>query len=93
MRGFLARLSSEFLLTFTFRLVFLAPPCIFLANLVPMATATPQTRQYWIFSADPHHYHWDTLFVKGKEMWHGAGAKADALADALASEKYLNVTC
>ena len=79
MRGFLAGLNSEFLLTFTFRLVFLAPPCIFLANLVPMATATPQTRQYWIFSADPHHYHWDTLFVKGKEMWHGAGAKPDAI--------------
>jgi len=31
------------------------------------------------FSADPHHYHWDTLFVKGKEMWHGAGAKPDAI--------------
>ena len=44
-----------------------------------MATATPQTRHYWIFSTDPHHYHWDTLFVKGKEMWHGAGAKPDAI--------------
>jgi predicted RNA-binding protein with PUA-like domain len=42
-----------------------------------MATPTPQ-KHYWIFSADPHHYHWDTLFVKGKEMWHGAGSKADA---------------
>ena len=41
---------------------------------------TPTThRQYWIFSADPHHYHWDTLFVKGKEMWHGAGSKQDAI--------------
>jgi predicted RNA-binding protein with PUA-like domain len=49
------------------------------ANPEPMATATPQTRHYWIFSADPHHYHWDTLFVKGKEMWHGAGAKPDAI--------------
>ncbi len=29
--------------------------------------------------ADPHHYHWDTLFVKGKEMWQGAGAKPDAI--------------
>lgn len=29
--------------------------------------------------ADPHHYHWDTLFVKGKEMWHGAGSRPDAL--------------
>lgn len=35
-------------------------------------------RHYFIFSADPHHYHWDTLFVKGKEMWHGAGSKPDA---------------
>jgi predicted RNA-binding protein with PUA-like domain len=44
-----------------------------------MATATSQTRHYWIFSADPHHYHWDTLFVKGKEMWHGAAGKPDAI--------------
>lgn len=43
-----------------------------------MATSTPQ-RRYWIFAADPHHYHWDTLFVKGKEMWHGAEGKADAI--------------
>ena len=43
-----------------------------------MVIPTPQ-RKYWIFSADPHHYHWDTLFVKGKEMWHGAGAKPDAI--------------
>ncbi|MBZ5700228.1 MAG: EVE domain-containing protein [Acidobacteriia bacterium] len=42
-----------------------------------MVTPTSQ-RHYWIFSADPHYYHWDTLFVKGKEMWHGAGSKADA---------------
>jgi predicted RNA-binding protein with PUA-like domain len=43
-----------------------------------MATTTAQ-RHHWIFSADPHHYHWDTLFVKGKEMWHGAGARPDAI--------------
>src|SRR3979490_2330530 len=43
-----------------------------------MATTTAQ-RHHWIFSADPHHYHWDTLFVKGKEMCHGAGAKPDAI--------------
>ena len=36
-------------------------------------------RRYWIFCADPHRYHWDTLFVKGKEMWHGAAGKADAV--------------
>ena len=43
-----------------------------------MALPTSQ-RHYWIFSADPHHYHWDTLFVKGKEMWHGAAGKPDAI--------------
>lgn len=43
-----------------------------------MAIHTAQ-RHYWIFSADPHRYHWDTLFVKGKEMWHGAAGKADAI--------------
>src|ERR1700752_2086489 len=43
-----------------------------------MATPTSQ-RHYWIFSADPHKYHWDTLFVKGKEMWHGAESKPDAV--------------
>ena len=43
-----------------------------------MAIPTPQ-RHYWIFSTDPHTYHLDTLFVKGKEMWHGAGSKPDAL--------------
>ena len=46
----------------------------------PGSMTTPTaTRHYWIFTADPHHYHWDTLFVKGKEMWHGAGSKADAI--------------
>jgi predicted RNA-binding protein with PUA-like domain len=43
-----------------------------------MAIPTSQ-RNHWIFSADPHHYHWDTLFVKGKEMWHGAAGKPDAI--------------
>src|SRR5712664_4140450 len=43
-----------------------------------MAIPTSQ-RHHWIFSADPHHYHWDTLFVKGKEMWHGAAGKQDAI--------------
>jgi predicted RNA-binding protein with PUA-like domain len=32
-------------------------------------------RRYWILSSDPRQYHWDTLFVKGKEMWRGAGAR------------------
>src|SRR5437762_14119346 len=43
-----------------------------------MSTTTAE-RHYCILSADPHQYHWDTLFVKGKEMWHGAGAKPDAI--------------
>ena len=28
---------------------------------------------------NPHQYHWDTLFVKGKEMWRGAGTRPDAI--------------
>jgi predicted RNA-binding protein with PUA-like domain len=52
-----------------------------------MATPTPQ-RHYWIFTVDPHHYHWDTLFVKGKEMWHGASSKPDAIR-ALKQERSL----
>jgi predicted RNA-binding protein with PUA-like domain len=36
---------------------------------------TTVERRYWILSSDPRQYHWDTLFVKGKEMWRGAGAK------------------
>ena len=42
-------------------------------------TQTPPKRSHWLFSVDPHNYHWDTLFVKGKEMWRGAGIKPDAL--------------
>jgi predicted RNA-binding protein with PUA-like domain len=36
-------------------------------------------RNHWLFSVNPHDYHWDTLFVKGKEMWRGAGSRPDAL--------------
>ncbi|MCL4524371.1 MAG: EVE domain-containing protein [Acidobacteria bacterium] len=42
-------------------------------------TKHPPPRRHWLFAVDPHHYHWDTLFVKGKEMWRGAGCKQDAL--------------
>jgi predicted RNA-binding protein with PUA-like domain len=42
-----------------------------------MTRAAPK-RQYWLFAVDPHNYHWDTLFVKGKEMWRGAGLRPDA---------------
>lgn len=27
--------------------------------------------RFWILAADPTRYHWDTLFVKGKELWNG----------------------
>jgi predicted RNA-binding protein with PUA-like domain len=50
-------------------------------------------RQYWIFSADPHHYHWDTLFVKGKEMWDGAASKPDALRQLKQVKKGDRVLC
>lgn len=39
-------------------------------------------RHYWLFCTDPREYHWDTLFVKGKEMWRGAGAKPEVLRQA-----------
>jgi len=41
-------------------------------------TGSESKRGFWLFSVDPHNYHWDTLFVKGKEMWRGAGSRADA---------------
>jgi predicted RNA-binding protein with PUA-like domain len=41
-------------------------------------TRPASTRNHWLFSVNPHDYHWDTLFVKGKEMWRGAGTRADA---------------
>ena len=44
-----------------------------------MTTVRPPAKKgYWIFSVNPQVYHWDTLFVKGKEMWRGAGMRADA---------------
>ena len=27
--------------------------------------------RYWLLATDPADYHWDTLFVKGKELWDG----------------------
>ena len=41
-------------------------------------TRPPAKRNHWLFLVNPHHYHWDTLFVKGKEMWRGAGTRPDA---------------
>jgi predicted RNA-binding protein with PUA-like domain len=45
-----------------------------------LKTTTPALqRKYWFFSTDPHHYHWDTLFVKGKEMYRTPGTRPDTL--------------
>ena len=43
-----------------------------------MAETTSKSR-HWLLTVDPRVYHWDTLFVKGKEMWRHAGHKPDAL--------------
>jgi predicted RNA-binding protein with PUA-like domain len=43
-----------------------------------LKTPSPAShRRYWLFSADPHHYHWDTLFVKGKEMYRTPRARPE----------------
>jgi predicted RNA-binding protein with PUA-like domain len=42
----------------------------------PSTSAHPRR---WFLAVDPHQYHWDTLFVKGKEMWHQSGNRPDAL--------------
>jgi len=45
-----------------------------------LKTITPSShRRYWLFSTDPHHYHWDTLFVKGKEMYRTSRARPETL--------------
>lgn len=56
-------------------------------------TRNNSERRYWLFSTDPHYYHWDTLFVKGKEMWHGAGSKPDALRQLKQVRKGDRVLC
>jgi predicted RNA-binding protein with PUA-like domain len=42
-------------------------------------TQTPSKPRRWLLAVDPRVYHWDTLFVKGKEMWRHAGSRPDAL--------------
>jgi predicted RNA-binding protein with PUA-like domain len=42
-------------------------------------TPTPPKPKRWLLAVDPRVYHWDTLFVKGKEMWRHAGNKPDTL--------------
>ncbi len=64
-----------------------------------MTSSTPQPnrpeskRSHWLFSVDPHDYHWDTLFVKGKEMWRGAGSRADALRQLKQARRGDRVLC
>jgi len=43
-----------------------------------MTQTAPKPRR-WLLAVDPRVYHWDTLFVKGKEMWRHAGNRPDAL--------------
>lgn len=56
-------------------------------------TRIAHKRHHWLFATDPHDYHWDTLFVKGKEMWHGAGSKPDALRQLKQVRKGDRVLC
>lgn len=42
-------------------------------------TQPPPKPKRWLLAVDPRVYHWDTLFVKGKEMWRHAGNRPDAL--------------
>jgi predicted RNA-binding protein with PUA-like domain len=41
-------------------------------------TQPPPKPKRWLLAVDPRIYHWDTLFVKGKEMWRHAGNRPDA---------------
>ena len=43
-----------------------------------MIQTSPKPKR-WLLAVDPRVYHWDTLFVKGKEMWRHAGNRPDAL--------------
>jgi len=42
-------------------------------------THPPPKPKRWLLAVDPRVYHWDTLFVKGKEMWRHAGSRPEAL--------------
>src|SRR6185312_16502034 len=49
-------------------------------NLSKQGMTQPPTKpRHWLLAVDPRVYHWDTLFVKGKEMWRHAGNRPDAL--------------
>jgi predicted RNA-binding protein with PUA-like domain len=42
-------------------------------------TSTPTKPRRWLLAVDPRIYHWDTLFVKGKEMWGHGGNRPISL--------------
>ena len=59
-----------------------------------MKTAPPSsTRRYWFFSADPHHYHWDTLFVKGKELYRLPNVRPESLRQLKLTKRGDRVLC
>jgi predicted RNA-binding protein with PUA-like domain len=44
-----------------------------------MTTRPENQTRHWLLAVDPRAYHWDTLFVKGKEMWRQGGNRPDSL--------------
>src|ERR1700692_4478535 len=59
-----------------------------------MTTPPPAPKpRRWLLAVDPRVYHWDTLFVKGKEMWRHAGSKPDALRQAKLVQKGDRALC
>jgi predicted RNA-binding protein with PUA-like domain len=50
-------------------------------------------RRYWLLSADPHHYHWDTLFVKGKELYRLPNARPENLRQLKLTHRGDRVLC
>ena len=59
-----------------------------------MKTPPPAAkRRYWLFSADPHHYHWDTLFVKGKELYRLANSRPENLRQLKLTRRGDRVLC
>ena len=59
-----------------------------------MKTTPPAAnRRYWLFSADPHHYHWDTLFVKGKELYRLPNSRLENLRQLKQTHRGDRVLC
>jgi len=56
-------------------------------------THAPAKPRRWLLAVDPRVYHWDTLFVKGKEMWRHAGNRPDALRQLKQVHKGDRVLC